>query len=138
MHQAVRTLVELSAIEVLGKLAEVPYWRCLQIEQTNPAVVEEAKDWYNEMEPEERTTFIQQALASEGYLEGEINGQRDASTKSAIARYQSDNGLLADGRITFPLYASLIHEDLSIGRQPTLTSVSQASVRSRSQSVPTG
>ena len=50
MHQAVRTLVELSTIEVLGKLAEVPYWRCLQIEQTNPAVVEEAKDWYNEME----------------------------------------------------------------------------------------
>ena len=44
MHQAVRTLVELSAIEVLGKLAEVPYWRCLQIEQTNPAIVEEAKD----------------------------------------------------------------------------------------------
>lgn len=124
MHQAVRTLVELSTIEVLGKLAEVPYWRCLQIEQTNPAVVEEAKDWYNEMEAEERITFVQQALASEGYLNGEITGRRDAATKSAIARYQSENDLLADGRITFPLYASLIHEDLSLGLQPKLTRAS--------------
>ena len=120
MHQAVRTLVELSSIEVLGKLAEVPYWRCLQIEQTNPAVVEEAKDWYNDMSPEERVTFIQQALASEGYLSGQITGRRDTATKSAIARYQSEHSLLADGRITFPLYASLIHQDLSLGRQPKL------------------
>ena len=52
------------------------------------------------MEREERVTFIQQALVSEGYLNGEITGSRDAATKSAIARYQSDNGLLADGRIT--------------------------------------
>ena len=65
-------------------------------------------------------TFVQQALASEGYLNGDITGRRDAATKSAIARYQSENGLLADGRITFPLYASLIHEDLSLGRQPKL------------------
>lgn len=124
MHQAVRTLIELSAIEVLGKLAEVPYWRCLQIEQTNPAVVEEAKDWYNDMSPEQRVTFIQEALVSEGYLNGIITGKRDAASKSAIARYQSDNGLLADGRITFPLYASLIHEDLSLGRQPKLVQAS--------------
>ncbi|MEM7042225.1 MAG: DUF4384 domain-containing protein [Pseudomonadota bacterium] len=123
MHQAVRTLVELSTIEVLGKLAEVPYWRCLKIEQTNPAVVEEAKDWYNEMEPEVRVTFVQQALISEGYLNTTVTGRRDEATKEAIASYQSDHSLLADGRITFPLYASLIHEDLSIGRQPTLTTV---------------
>ncbi len=121
MHQAVRTLVELSTIEVLGKLAEVPYWRCLQIEQTNPAVVEEAKDWYNEMPPEERVTFVQQALASEGFYHGTATGQRDGATREAIGRYQSDNGLIADGRITFQLYQSLIHEDLSLGRQPTLT-----------------
>lgn len=118
MHQAVRTLVELSTIEVLGKLAEVPYWRCLQIEQTNPAVIEEARDWFNEMGPEERVTFVQEALASEGYYDGAASGRHDTATKSAIGRYQSDNGLIADGRITFPLYQSLIHEDLSLGRQP--------------------
>jgi peptidoglycan hydrolase-like protein with peptidoglycan-binding domain/curli biogenesis system outer membrane secretion channel CsgG len=124
MHQAVRTLVELSAIEVLGKLAEVPYWRCLQIEQTNPAIVAEAKDWYNDMEDDERVSFVQQALASEGYYGGTVSGVFDATTKSAVARYQSEHSLLADGRITFPLYQSLIHEDLALGRQPRLVKAS--------------
>ncbi len=31
-HQAVRNLIELSTIEVLGKLTRVPYWQCLSIE----------------------------------------------------------------------------------------------------------
>ena len=35
-HASVRTLLELSLIEVLGKLAQVPYWKCLEIPQTNP------------------------------------------------------------------------------------------------------
>ncbi|MEZ5932622.1 MAG: DUF4384 domain-containing protein [Alphaproteobacteria bacterium] len=118
MHQAVRTLVELSTIEVLGQLAEVPYWRCLKIEQTNPAVVEQAKDWYDDMSLDDRVTFVQQALASEGYLTAPITGERDAATKEAIAHYQAEHGLLADGRITFSLYASLINEDLSLGQQP--------------------
>src|SRR3954453_6718059 len=31
-HQAVRTLIELSTIEVLGNLTRVPYWQCLSID----------------------------------------------------------------------------------------------------------
>src|SRR6185437_14385910 len=43
-HQAVRNLIELSSIEVLGKLARVPYWQCLKIDQTNPAYRTEARE----------------------------------------------------------------------------------------------
>ena len=42
----VRTLVELSTIESLGKLTQVPYWRCLQIDHTNPAIVAESREWF--------------------------------------------------------------------------------------------
>jgi peptidoglycan hydrolase-like protein with peptidoglycan-binding domain len=121
MHQAVRTLVELSTIEVLGKLAQVPYWRCLQIEQTNPAVVAEARDWFRYMSPREQVVFTQQALASRGYYDAPITGVHDEATKGAIARYQADNGLLADGRVDFDLYASLINQDLALGQQPDPT-----------------
>jgi len=118
MHQAVRTLIELSTIEVLGKLAQVPYWRCLYIEQTNPAVVAEAREWFDDMSAKEQVVFTQRALTSLGYYAGPITGERDQSTKGAIARYQAESDLIADGRINFQLYASLIAEDLALGRQP--------------------
>ena len=40
----------------------------------------------------ERASAIQQALIREKYLSGEANGQWDARTQAAMARYQSDNG----------------------------------------------
>jgi peptidoglycan hydrolase-like protein with peptidoglycan-binding domain/curli biogenesis system outer membrane secretion channel CsgG len=118
MHAAVRNLVELSTIEVLGKLAQVPYWRCLQIEQTNPAVEAQARQWFEDMSAREQAVFVQRALASKGLYDAPITGELDPATKGAVARYQADNGLIADGRINFDLYASLIHQDLALGRQP--------------------
>ena len=118
MHAAVRNLVELSTIEVLGKLTQVPYWRCLQIEQTNPAVEAEARQWFEDMSAREQVVFVQRALASQGLYDAPITGELDPATKGAVARYQADNGLLADGRINFDVYASLIHQDLALGRQP--------------------
>lgn len=40
----------------------------------------------------ERATAIQQALIREKYLSGEPNGQWDARTQAAMARYQTDHG----------------------------------------------
>lgn len=118
MHQAVRTLVELGAVETLGKLTQVPYWRCLQIAQTNPAIEQQARDWFAAMPPEKRVRFVQRALKSEGLYNGEITGVFDEGTRDAIGVYQSSNNLVADGRITFELYASLISGDLALGRRP--------------------
>lgn len=118
VHAATRTLVELSAIEILGKLVEVPYWRCLSIEQTHPEVLAEARAWFDAMSEEERVTFTQRALESKGYYATAINGVYDASTKAAVGRYQAENGLIANGRLDFQLYQSLINEDLALGQRP--------------------
>jgi curli biogenesis system outer membrane secretion channel CsgG len=120
MHQATRTLIELSAIEIAGKLTKVPYWRCLQIEQTNPAVSAEAHEWYNAMSDQERVTFVQRALAATGDYRGPISGQMDQSTRSAIGRYQARNGLIASGHTDFDLYKSLIAADLALGKHPVM------------------
>jgi len=40
----------------------------------------------------ERATAIQEALIREKYLTGDPNGQWDARTQAAMARYQSDHG----------------------------------------------
>ena len=65
-HQAVRNLVELSTIEAVGKLTRVPYWQCLQIDQTNPTYRTEAREWFDTMSQAERVRFVRTNLAGAG------------------------------------------------------------------------
>ena len=118
MHQSVRTLLELSTIEALGKLAQVPYWRCLGIEQTNPGAMAEARSWFGSMSRKEQIAFTQRALRGLKLYEGPQDGSFSQELKEAVGAYQASNGLLADGRIDFDLYASLISDDLALGRKP--------------------
>ncbi len=105
-HQAVRSLVELSTIEVLGKLTHVPYWECLRIEPTNPNFRAEAREWFDAMGESERQNFVRTALSRAGYL-----GGSEANLSSAVARYQAENDLVPTGRVDFDLYYRLLASD---------------------------
>ena len=107
-HQAVRSLVELSTIEVLGKLTHVPYWECLRIEPTNPNFRAEAREWFDAMGESERQSFVRTALSRAGYLGGSGS---DAKLSSAMARYQAENDLVPNGRVDFDLYYRLLASD---------------------------
>lgn len=108
LHQAVRTLIELSTIEVLGKMTRTPYWQCLGIDQTNPAFAGQARDWFDGMAPSQRVAYVQRVLLAEGYYDGSDSGQLDERTRDAISRYQADNDLIATGRIDFDLYQRML------------------------------
>lgn len=112
-HQAVRNLVELSTIEVLGKLTRVPYWECLRIESTNPTFKAEARDWFDGMSPAERDRFVRSGLVRAGYLRS--GGEGPADLSDAIARYQAQNDLVPHGRLDFELYYRLL---ATSSRQP--------------------
>jgi hypothetical protein len=105
-HQAVRNLIELSTIEVLGKLTRVPYWQCLSIESTNPSFRTEARGWFDLMGGRERDSFVSAALTRTGYLRGQSDGGSELS--DAISRYQADNDLVPNGQIDFDLYYRLL------------------------------
>jgi curli biogenesis system outer membrane secretion channel CsgG len=108
-HQAVRNLIELSTIEAVGKLTRVPYWQCLQIDQTNPTYRTEAREWFDTMSPGERVRFVRSNLAGAGYIQGGgASDQVDPELSSAIARYQAEHDLIPSGRIDFDLYAGLL------------------------------
>jgi hypothetical protein len=109
-HQAVRSLVELSTIEVLGKLTHVPYWECLSIEATNPNFRAEAREWFDTMGESERQSFVRSALARAGYLGAAEDGS-GAKLTDAMARYQAENDLVANGRLDFDLYYRLLASD---------------------------
>jgi len=116
LHQATRTLIELSAIEILGKLTRVPYWRCLKIEQTNPYVVAETREWFDSMSKEGRVSYAQRALKAAGEYRGPAHGRLDSSTREAIGRFQSKNSLIATGSVDFDLYRTLISKDIALGK----------------------
>jgi curli biogenesis system outer membrane secretion channel CsgG len=108
-HQAVRNLVELSTIEAVGKLTRVPYWQCLQIDQTNPTYRTEAREWFDTMTSAERVRFVRTSLAGAGYVQGGGSSDRvDPELSNAIARYQAEHDLIPSGRIDFDLYAGLL------------------------------
>jgi len=109
-HQAVRDLIELSTIELLGKLTRVPYWQCLSIESTNPNFRSEARGWFDSMGEGERDRFVSAALVRAGYLQA----QSDVATPAfsdAVARYQADNDLVPNGRVDFDLYYRMLAAD---------------------------
>jgi hypothetical protein len=109
-HQAVRNLIELSAIESLGKLTRVPYWQCLEIDQTNPTYRAEAREWFDAMNAAERVRFAGTHLARAGYFQGAASDELDPQLRDAIARYQSEHDLVANGRVDFDLYYRLMAE----------------------------
>jgi len=114
-HQAVRNLIELSTIEILGKLTRVPYWQCLSIDSTNANFRSEARGWFDTMGATERNRFVSAALTRTGYLQGQDDAS-GAGLSDAVARYQADNDLVPNGRVDFDLYYRLLAAD---ARRPT-------------------
>ncbi|WP_448203133.1 DUF4384 domain-containing protein [Azospirillum sp. sgz302134] len=138
LHQAVRTLVELSAIEALGKMTRVPYWQCLGIDHTNPTFAGQARDWFDGMPPSQRVAYVQRVLAADGYYDGPDNGQVDDRTRDAIGRYQADHDLIATGRVDFDLYQRMLAEPAGQSGKgaPRLQSVSNAGGEGLPRAVP--
>ena len=102
-----RTLIELGLIEALGKFTRVPYWKCLDIESTNPVLMDQVREWYDVASNKERIIFVQQKLAGMRRYKGPLDGVMNNELKASIAEYQAASELIADGRINFDLYFSL-------------------------------
>ncbi len=116
LHQAIRILIQLGTVELLGRLAHVPYQQCLTGESVQANAVGKAQDAFDDLGDAARIRFAQQQLSALAdpdrrapYYLGPVNGVEDAATRDAIARYQRNAGLLASGRVDLDLYRSLQH-----------------------------
>jgi hypothetical protein len=132
-HQAVRNLIELSAIESLGKLTHVPYWQCLEIDQTSPTYRTEAREWFDAMSATDRVRFARASLARAGYAVGAGGDDVDPALHDSIARYQAEHDLVANGRIDFDLYYRLMAEG---GQGKGVASVAPSSSSSPAAAAP--
>jgi peptidoglycan hydrolase-like protein with peptidoglycan-binding domain len=79
----------------------------------------------------DRIREIQQALTREGYLHGEPSGKMDERTKTALMRYQGDNGwqsrLVPDSRAMIQLGLGPNHQLLNPDTAAIATELASAS-----------
>ena len=94
--QALRGLVELATIELMGKLTKTPYWRCLGADpETNDEIKGEITDWYYAMAATrvELIGYFQYQLRLRGFYDGPVDGQFNPAIDEAISNYREAIGL---------------------------------------------
>jgi len=85
--QSIRNLVDLAAIESIGKLMDLPYMSCLPVNYEDPEVIESYEKEYFRLRsnPAHLVQILQFRLAEMGYYHGPINGELDQKTLLALS-----------------------------------------------------
>ena len=111
--QSLRTLVELAAIELVGRLARVPYWSCLGATDTDAAVQTEITDWYDSMaaNPVELIEYFQRQLRARKVYFGRMDGVVNDDFKEAVARYREALGHSREAKFTIEFFQAYLRSD---------------------------
>lgn len=120
---AVRTLVDLAVIELVGKWARVPYWQCLTLDQTHPDFQRQLRDWFNADGPASQRRLVIAALASRGYLPPAGAPRSPAAMREALGRFQSDERLVVTGVVDFATYERALRDFVATGEDGSLQRV---------------
>lgn len=106
--QALRNLIELASIELIGKLAKIPYWQCLEIPEDSPEIQQEIEDWYYAMRAHgELSPYVRGQLIARGHYPMTLTDQNLALTQ-AIKSYQQANGMRANGSLDYQLFKAVL------------------------------
>ncbi len=130
--QALRGLVELAMIELIGKLTKTPYWQCLGIEpRVNEEIRREISDWYYAMAASrvELIAWFQNQLRRRGYYDGPIDGEFNAAFDEATANYRVAIGLPRKDVLDeafFTAYLNTDHSKIPRPAEPARAAASSA------------
>jgi Domain of unknown function (DUF4384) len=122
---AVRTLVDLAMIELIGKWSRLPYWRCLTLDQNHPELQRQLRDWYDAGSPASHSKLVKTALASLGYITTQQVSEPNntALIKAALGKYQADSGMVVTGVIDFPTYERVMRNYTTLDENGKLITV---------------
>ncbi len=126
---ALRTLVDLGMIEMVGKWARVPYWQCLTLEQTDPNFQRQMRDWFDEGSPLVHNKLVHRSMMSQGYLSSDDTNLDEQSPEftAALGRFQADSGLAVTGVVDFPSYERALRDFVSFSATGQLVQVGWSS-----------
>lgn len=95
-HAAVRLLVQLSMMQLIGRYQKLPYWNLLPGIEPDQVVLDAIQIDFSEMTPTEQTQEIQTLL----YLHNfpvKVTGQENPSTTQALQKFAAKNSLSNPG-----------------------------------------
>lgn len=109
--QALRTLVELAAVELFGKLTKVPYWVCLGGTTADEEVKGEISDWYTGLfaQPGEFVAYWQQQMRVRGLYDGEVNGEPDEMLTKAVTAYREALGMQKSAKLDLEFFTAYLN-----------------------------
>ena len=82
-HSAIRLLVDLSVLEVLGRHTNVPYWRCIPNGKPDPVVMDAIKRSYAKNDTPTKVKWLQNTLKEFGFPLT-ASGNLDDKTRLAV------------------------------------------------------
>jgi hypothetical protein len=113
--QALRNLIELATIELVGKLTKTPYWNCLGADPKSEQVSTEIGDWYYGMtgNSAEIISYFQYQLGIRGFYSGPVDGVGSPELAQAISDLRSELKLEVNSQINQDLYSAYLAADMS-------------------------
>lgn len=126
---ALRTLVDVAMIEMVGKWARVPYWQCLTLDQTHPDFQRQMRDWYDQASPLVHNKLVQRSLIAQGYLpdNGVDFDENGGEFISALGKFQADSGTVVSGVVDFPTYERALRNFVTLGKDGKLAQIGWSS-----------
>lgn len=109
--QSLRGLIELSTIELMGKLVKLPYWKCLGMSETHADIQNEVSDWFYQLVS---TNILHKSLKIQlflhGYYQGVIDNAITPEYLTAIRRFKQNLGLPVDNSIDLVFYTAFLNQ----------------------------
>lgn len=126
-HAAVRLLVQLSMMQVVGKYLKLPYWRLLPGVEPDPVVINQVVSDFQDMDAQQRVVKFQEYLNLNGY-QVSLTGQFDPATVAALTDFSSKHSQSTnqiDQETYLALYDSVPITHDALRKRRLLDSVSQ-------------
>ena len=84
LHSAIRLLVEMSVMEILGKYYDVPYWRCIEGAKPDEPMCARLSEEFNDASDATQIAYLKEYLFLHGYegFDRETNSFDQAETKA--------------------------------------------------------
>ncbi|UOB03868.1 DUF4384 domain-containing protein [[Acidovorax] ebreus] len=122
---AMRTLIDLATIELVGKWARVPYWQCLTLEQTHPDFQRQMRDWFDESGGVGQATLVQNSLIAQGYLQAgtDLLALDSPALRTALTQFQIDSLLVPTGVLDFSTYERAMRHFVTLAPDGSLQRV---------------
>lgn len=111
--QALRNLVELSAIELYGRLMKVPYWSCLGVGEADEGVKAEIDDWWEMLHGDlpSLVSWLQMQMTARQLYANEVNGEIDDELMRAVRAYKHALGMKDDLAVDAEFFRRYLRAD---------------------------